>query len=60
MLCEQYPSLVFLGFAAAAHFNRVAREYGLPIIAISRGITFDNRIPAAILRARPAMVRSSH
>lgn len=33
---------------AAAHFNRIAREHGLPIIAVSRGIAVDNEIPAAI------------
>jgi len=33
---------------AAAHFNRIAREHGLPVIAVSRGIAVDNKIPAAI------------
>jgi protein-tyrosine-phosphatase len=33
---------------AAAHFNRIAREHGLPVIAVSRGMAVDNGIPAAI------------
>jgi hypothetical protein len=33
---------------AAAHFNRIAKEHGLPVIAVSRGIAVDNRIPTAI------------
>lgn len=33
---------------AAAHFNRIARERGLPFTAISRGIEVDNAIPARI------------
>jgi hypothetical protein len=33
---------------AAAHFNRIAREHDLSVIAISRGIAVDNKIPAAI------------
>jgi arsenate reductase len=33
---------------ATAHFNRIARERGLPVIAVSRGIAVDNKIPAAI------------
>lgn len=33
---------------ATAHFNRIAREHSLPVIAISRGIAVDNKIPAAI------------
>jgi hypothetical protein len=33
---------------AAAHFNRIAMERGLPVVAISRGIAVDNKIPAAI------------
>ena len=33
---------------AAAHFNKVARERGLPYTAISRGIQIDNSIPAGI------------
>lgn len=33
---------------AAAHFNRIARERGLPFTAISRGIEVDNSIPTPI------------
>jgi protein-tyrosine-phosphatase len=33
---------------AAAHFNRIARERGLPLVAISRGIAVDPTIPASI------------
>jgi Low molecular weight phosphotyrosine protein phosphatase len=33
---------------AAAHFNKVARERGLPYTAISRGIQIDNSVPAGI------------
>jgi hypothetical protein len=33
---------------AAAHFNRIASERGLSVIAISRGIAVDSKIPAAI------------
>ncbi len=33
---------------AAAHFNRIARERGLPVVAVSRGITVDNEIPTVI------------
>jgi protein-tyrosine-phosphatase len=33
---------------AAAHFNRIAREHGLPVIAVSRGMAVDDGIPAAI------------
>jgi hypothetical protein len=33
---------------AAAHFNRIASERGLPVIAVSRGIAVDDRIPAVI------------
>jgi protein-tyrosine-phosphatase len=33
---------------AAAHFNRIAKERGLPFAAISRGIAVDGSIPAAI------------
>jgi hypothetical protein len=33
---------------ATAHFNRIAGEHGLPVVAISRGIAVDNKIPAAI------------
>src|SRR5215475_103375 len=33
---------------AAAHFNRIAREHGLPYTAISRGIQVDTSIPARI------------
>jgi protein-tyrosine-phosphatase len=33
---------------AAAHFNRIARERGLPYIAISRGIEVDPSIPPRI------------
>jgi protein-tyrosine-phosphatase len=33
---------------AAAHFNRIARERGLSVVAVSRGIAVDNEIPAGI------------
>ena len=33
---------------AAAHFNRIAKERGLPYTAISRGIEVDNSIPPRI------------
>jgi protein-tyrosine-phosphatase len=33
---------------AAAHFNRIAMERRLPVIAVSRGIAVDDQIPAAI------------
>jgi protein-tyrosine-phosphatase len=33
---------------AAAHFNQIARERGLPFVAVSRGITVDNSIPTRI------------
>jgi protein-tyrosine-phosphatase len=33
---------------AAAHFNRIARERGLPFVAVSRGIAVDSSIPAKI------------
>jgi protein-tyrosine-phosphatase len=33
---------------AAAHFNQIARERGLPYTAISRGIEADNSIPTRI------------
>jgi protein-tyrosine-phosphatase len=33
---------------AAAHFNRIARERGLPYTAISRGIEVDSSIPTRI------------
>jgi protein-tyrosine-phosphatase len=33
---------------AAAHFNRIARERGLPYTAISRGIEVDSSIPPRI------------
>lgn len=33
---------------AAAHFNRIARERGLPFTAISRGIEVDSSIPTRI------------
>jgi hypothetical protein len=33
---------------AAAHFNRIARERGLPYVAISRGIEVDSSIPPRI------------
>ena len=33
---------------AAAHFNRIAGERGLPFTAISRGIEVDNSIPTRI------------
>lgn len=33
---------------AAAHFNRIARERGLPVTAVSRGIAVDKAVPASI------------
>src|SRR5262252_1586725 len=33
---------------AAAHFNRIARERGLPYTAVSRGINVDTSIPRRI------------
>src|SRR5258708_14047582 len=33
---------------AAAHFNRIARERGLPVVAVSRGIAVDSEIPTVI------------
>jgi protein-tyrosine-phosphatase len=33
---------------AAAHFNRIAKERGLPFTAISRGLAVDDSIPARI------------
>src|SRR5262249_41905312 len=33
---------------AAAHFNRLAKERGLPVVAVSRGIAVDEKIPASI------------
>ena len=33
---------------AAAHFNRIARERGLPYTAISRGVEVDSSIPPRI------------
>jgi protein-tyrosine-phosphatase len=33
---------------AAAHFNRIAKEQNLPVVAISRGIDVDHEIPATI------------
>jgi protein-tyrosine-phosphatase len=33
---------------AAAHFNRIARERGLPYTAISRGIQIDSSVPTRI------------
>jgi protein-tyrosine-phosphatase len=33
---------------AAAHFNRIARERGLPFVAVSRGIDLYPEIPASI------------
>jgi protein-tyrosine-phosphatase len=33
---------------AAAHFNRIAKEHGLPYTAISRGIEVDSSIPTRI------------
>src|SRR5262249_53679345 len=33
---------------AAAHFNRIAKERGLPYTAISRGIELDSAIPPRI------------
>jgi protein-tyrosine-phosphatase len=33
---------------ATAHFNRIAKERGLPFVALSRGIVVDKAIPASI------------
>jgi protein-tyrosine-phosphatase len=33
---------------ATAHFNRIAKERGLPLVAVSRGIAVDPNIPASI------------
>ncbi len=33
---------------AAAHFNQIARERGLPFVAVSRGISVDSSIPGPI------------
>ena len=33
---------------AAAHFNRIAKERGLALVAVSRGIAVDDNIPASI------------
>src|SRR5262249_23126419 len=33
---------------AAAHFNRIARERGLPVVVVSRGRAVDNATPAVI------------
>jgi protein-tyrosine-phosphatase len=33
---------------AAAHFNQIAKERGLPFVAISRGIAVDSSIPTRI------------
>ena len=33
---------------AAAHFNQIAKDRGLPFIALSRGIAVDTSIPAPI------------
>ena len=33
---------------AAAHFNQIARERGLPFVAVSRGIAVDSSIPTRI------------
>lgn len=33
---------------AAAHFNRLAKERGLPFVAVSRGIAVDSSIPTRI------------
>src|SRR5262245_59476884 len=33
---------------AAAHFNRIAKERGLPVVAVSRGIAVDDNIPPSI------------
>lgn len=38
------------GQVAAAHFNRIAKERGLPLVGISRGIAVDPTIPASIRR----------
>jgi arsenate reductase len=33
---------------ATAHFNRIAKERGLPFVGVSRGIVVDDAIPASI------------
>jgi protein-tyrosine-phosphatase len=33
---------------AASHFNRIAKERGLSIVAVSRGIALDDNIPPSI------------
>jgi protein-tyrosine-phosphatase len=33
---------------AAAHFNQIAKERGLPFVAVSRGIAVDSSIPVKI------------
>jgi protein-tyrosine-phosphatase len=33
---------------AAAHFNQIARERGLPFVAVSRGVAVDSSIPTRI------------
>jgi protein-tyrosine-phosphatase len=33
---------------AAAHFNQIAKERGLPFVAVSRGIAVDSSIPTRI------------
>jgi protein-tyrosine-phosphatase len=35
---------------AAAHFNRIAKERGLPVVGVSRGIAVDNAVPTGIRR----------
>ena len=36
---------------AAAHFNRIAKERGLPYSAVSRGIGVDGSIPTLLFDA---------
>ena len=44
---------------AAAHFNRIAKERGLPVVAVSRGIAGDDNIPPSI-RDGGRWTRSTH
>lgn len=44
---------------AAAHFNRIARERGLPFTAVSRGIQVDGSIPTRFGQDADAAVRGS-
>jgi protein-tyrosine-phosphatase len=52
---EQTKTIVFVCLhgsvksqMATAHFNRIARERGLPFVAVSRGIAVDSSIPPRI------------